>query len=223
MVKTFDDMWETIHSEQDWGQYPSEEVIRFVARNFFKKDRKSIRIVDMGCGNGSVVWFAAREGFDVYGFDGSKTAIEKAKKRISDENVRASLTVCDAANTFYPEGFFNAVIDSAVIYANRTQGIKAILKECYRILQRDGKIFSTGLFKVGMTGYCSGEKLEENTYREILEGPLSHRGTVHFFTYQEIIELWTEAGFKNLKIDSLERSDNGGRVEVKYYMVEAEK
>lgn len=49
-MKTFDDMWEQVHSEMEWGKYPSEEVIRFVARNYYKKDRENVNLLDFGCG-----------------------------------------------------------------------------------------------------------------------------------------------------------------------------
>lgn len=222
-MKTFDNIWEEIHQEYEWGKYPSEEIIRFVARNYYKRNRKDVNILDVGCGTGAVTWFLAREGFSVFGFDGSDTAIKKAKARIQSEGLEAKLIVCDAANLPYSDCTMDAVVDSAVIYANCTSGIQAILKECCRVLKKDGKLFSTGLFMIGMTGYGTGEKLEENTYRELTEGSLTHRGTVHFFSKQEILDLWTESGFKNIKIDSLYRTDQNGQNEVRYFMVEAQK
>jgi len=220
---SFDKIWEQIHREQDWGKYPSEEVVRFVARNYYRKDRAAIRMLDAGCGTGAISWYMAREGFDVYAFDGSQTAIKKAEQRIKDEGLQAKLTVGDALNMGYDSDFFDGVIDSAMIYANTVANIKAILKECQRVLKKQGKLFSTGLFKVGMTGYGSGEKLEGDTFRELTEGSLAHRGTVHFFDEQQIYDFWSEAGFKNLKIDSLARTDRGGTQKTRYYMVEAEK
>ncbi|ELB7666084.1 SAM-dependent methyltransferase, partial [Campylobacter upsaliensis] len=33
-------IWEEIFSKKEWGKYPSESVIRFIARNFYNaKDR----------------------------------------------------------------------------------------------------------------------------------------------------------------------------------------
>jgi len=220
---SFDKIWEQIHREQDWGRYPSEEVVRFVARNYYRKDRAAIRMLDAGCGTGAISWYMAREGFDVYAFDGSQTAIRKAEQRIQDEGLRAKFTVGDALNMDYASDSFDGVIDSAMIYANNVANVKTILKECHRVLIKQGKLFSTGLFKVGMTGYGTGEKLEENTFRELTEGSLAHRGTVHFFDEQQINDFWTEAGFKNLKIDSMKRTDRGGTQKICYYMVEAEK
>lgn len=222
-MKTFDTRWEEVHSEREWGRYPSEDVIRFVARNYYKRDRENTRILDMGCGAGTVTWYLAREGFDAYAYDGSKSAVERAKKRLQEEGVSAKITVADAADLKYESDFFDAIIDSAVICANTDKGIRSILRECYRVLKNGGKIFSSGLFKVGMTGYGLGEKLEDNTYREITEGPLAHIGTIHFFDRDQIIEYWESAGFQNIRIDSLDRTDYNGSIKISYYMVEGQK
>lgn len=222
-MKTFDEIWEEIHKELEWGKYPPEDVIRFIARNFYKLDREKTKILDFGCGTGAVTWYVAREGFDAYGFDGSKTAIEKASKRMSEEGVKAKLYVADAGNIPFENNYFDAVIDSAVIYANKITDIKNILNEIKRVLKDGGKIFSTGLFNFKTTGYNTGEKIEDGTYRELKEGVLAHRGTVHFFTIDEIKEIWSEIGFKNIKIDSVERTDMGGKYTVGFFMVEAEK
>ena len=222
-MKSFDATWEKVHIAQEWGKYPSEEVIRFVARNFYSKVRNQVRILDAGCGQGSVTWYLSREGFDVFAFDGSQTAIAKAKERLDKEGLKANFFVGDALNFEYDNAYFDGIIDSAMICANRTAHIKVILKECFRVLKRGGKIFSTGLFKIGMTGYGCGKKIEEHTYKDIDKGNLAGIGTVHFFDEEQIKALWTEAGFDDIKIDSLERTDRGGNTTVSYFMVEAQK
>lgn len=223
IVESFDQTWESIHQEQEWGKYPSEEVIRFVARNYYTKDRKSIRILDAGCGTGAIAWFLAREGFSVYGFDGSKTAIEKGKQRMQNEGLTVELSVCDAACLPYPDNFFDAVIDSVMLCANTVDGIQAILGECHRTLKPGGRFLSTGLFRAQTTGHGTGRLIEPETYTEITSGCLAGRGTVHFFSYPEIIRLWEKAGFKNLLIDWLDRTQYGGRECVSFYLVEAER
>ena len=222
-MKTFDDTWERLHKEMEWGKYPSEEVVRFIARNYYSKVRKNIRVLDFGCGAGAVSWYLAKEGFDTYGFDGSETAVNKAKARMKQENVCANLIKADAGNLLYNENFFDSVIDSAVICANTVENILHILKEINRVLKIGGKIFSTGLFNDDTTGIGTGEKIGNNTYRHLTKGVLADRGTVHFFSLEEIKMMWTEAGFKNIKIDKFTRTDHGGELVIGFYIVEAEK
>ena len=76
-MESFDTIWETIHSKEEWGKYPSEPVIRFIARNYYKLDRSSVKILDFGCGAGSNTCYLARVGFDTFAFDGSRSAIGK--------------------------------------------------------------------------------------------------------------------------------------------------
>lgn len=222
-MRTFDEKWEEVHTNHEWGKYPSEEIIRFVARNYYNKERGNIKLLDIGCGTGSNTWYIAREKFQAYGFDGSETAIRKAKNRMADEGVKVNLQVADAGAMPYEEEYFDGIIDSAMICANTVDGISNILSGCYKILKIGGKLLSSGLFARNMTGYGKGEKLEEHTYRNITVGSLSEIGTVHFFDKEEIYELWSKAGFKNIKIDYLERTNNGGADKVSYYIVESEK
>lgn len=222
-MKTFDSRWEEIHRERSWGKYPSEDVIRFIARNYYSLEREQVNILDFGCGQGANTYFIAKEKFNTYAFDGSESAVKVAKDRMISENLEADILVCDGANTPYADEFFDCVIDSAVIYANKINDIKTILQEVYRILKPDGKIFSTGLFNIKTTGYGTGEELERNTYRNVTEGNLMNMGTVHFFEKEEVINIWKEIGFKDLKIDIVERTDYNEVFKTSYYIVEARK
>lgn len=221
---TFDKVWDEIHEETSWGRYPSEEVIRFIARNYYKiEDRKMVKLLDFGCGAGAVAWYMAREGFDVYAFDGSNNAIKKAIEMFAEENLTASFSVQDAGSLIYQEDMFDAIVDSATIYSNKLEDISKILKEVYRILKKDGKIISTGLFNSKTTGFGTGEYLAENTYRELTEGPLAHRGTVHFFKKEEIFSIWSSIGFREIKIDENFRTEADGEIYVGSYSVIATK
>lgn len=223
-MKTFDKIWEEIHKEMEWGKYPSEEVIRFVARNFYKvEDRKKIKILDFGCGVGAVSWFIAREGFDLYAFDGSINAIEKAKKMFEEKKLIGKFEVKDASELSYRDEEFDSIIDSATISMNTMENIERILKEAYRVLKKDGKMISTGLWNSKITGYGTGEYLGNNTYRELTEGLLAHRGTVHFFTKEEVFKIWTRIGFRDLKIDEQFRTEDGGKISFGTYSIIAKK
>jgi len=56
-------LWDEIYQSNEWGKYPPVPVIRFIAKNFYKdKNRKEIKILELGSGTGANLWFCAREG-----------------------------------------------------------------------------------------------------------------------------------------------------------------
>ena len=206
---TFSEGWEKIHAKQNWGGYPAEEVIRFIARNYYRvENRKKIRVLDFGCGAGSNTWYLAREGFDVYAFDGSQSAVRKVQERLFKEGLTAEVKVSDAGNLEYENDFFDCIIDSRCIQNNKLKDIVIMYRECYRMIKPGGKIFSTG-FSTFTTGYGTGEELEDNTYKNVSTGPLRHDcGTInHFWGENELRTIIEKSGFKNINVDRISRTD----------------
>lgn len=210
--KSFDEIWETIHATQEWGKYPSEHVIRFVARNYYQQDRHSVKILDYCCGAGSNTWYLAREGFDTYAFDGSESAIAKVKERFKKEGLEADLKVCDALEADYHPDFFDCVIDNVSIYANKVGNIKKMYEGIFRMLKEGGRMF-TSMFSKNTTGYGMGEEIEKDTFINIPCGNLQGRGTVHFHSVEEITDMLYGIGFGNIKADILHYTDMGNIVE----------
>lgn len=213
-MKSFNEEWEQIHQSMEWGKYPSENVIRFVARNYFKKVRNQVRILDFGCGSGANTWFLAREGFDTYAFDGSQSAVEKAKAHLQAEGLfDVHFDVMDGTEIIYENAFFDCVIDNVCIYANCLEYINEMYANVYRILKSGGKFFST-CFGTGTAGYGDGEQIEKNTFCNIKEGTLANRAVAHFFTEDELRILAERTGFSNVIIDKMTYTDNGIRIEM---------
>lgn len=158
-MKSFSEEWEKIHSTQEWGRYPSETVIRFIARNYYKTEREKIKILDFGCGAGAHTWYLAREGFDVYAFDGSKSAVDEAEKYLEADGYKnVHFAVMDGAEIQYEKDFFDCVVDSVCIYANTKQNIQNMYKEVYDVLKTGGKLY-TSCFGTKTQGYGTGNAL----------------------------------------------------------------
>lgn len=189
---SWDKTWEEIFRSKEWGKYPSEDVVRFIARNYYKvPQRNDIKILDLGCGTGANAWFLAREGFDVYAIDGSKTAIKSAQERFQNENLKAKFKMGDFIKLDYPNGFFDCVIDIVALQHNKPECIKIILDEAYRILKPRGKIFSI------MNSQKGKISKDVNLF--------SNKRFVYFFNEGEIKSLFVK--FNDLIIDEVTRTD----------------
>lgn len=210
--KSFDSEWEKIHADKIWGMYPSEPVIRFVARNYYKFDRKDIKILDFCCGSGSNTWYLAREGFDVYAFDGSPSAIKRAKERFKEEGLQAHFEVKDALNCDYEDDFFDCIIDNVGVYANRIENIQKMYELIYSKLKKGGKLFTTS-FTLNTSGYESGIEIEKNTYKNIREGVLSGRGIAHLWNENTLLTLLSDVGFEDIVVDKILWTDQGNIIE----------
>ena len=120
---------ENIHARCEWGRYPSEQVARFVARNYYNSIRANTKILDFGCGGGANTWFLAREGFDVYAFDGAPSAVKKAESYLTKEGINdVHFKVMDGKCLDYTTEFFDCVIDNVCSYSN----ILCEIKKCIR-------------------------------------------------------------------------------------------
>lgn len=220
MSKSMDEIWNEIHKERAWGGYPSEHVIRFVARNYYAGNRSETRILDFGCGGGSHTWYLAREGFDTYAFDGSPYAVENARRKLERENLHADFRVYDGLGIGYEDCFFDALIDNVCIYANTLRNIRKMYANAYRVLKHGGKMITT-CFGKETYGYGMGKELEPDTYTDIPDGPLHNRGISHFYGKEDLERLLSEAGFKNIIVDVILYTDNGKSVQ--QYVVQAVK
>lgn len=198
--KSWDKVWDNVFLSQEWGKYPSENLIQFVARNFYKKKREQIKILEVGCGTGANIWYIARERFSAYGIDGSKVALEIGRERLQKEGLHADLTVGDIVKLPYKNDQFDAVIDNECIYANNANNSKKILAEIYRVLKPAGLLYSR-TFSDKMYVGKQNKKHGEYEYSEISDGPLAGKGFTRLSSEKTIKRLYSK--FIDLNIDFL--------------------
>ncbi|WP_291953018.1 class I SAM-dependent methyltransferase [Campylobacter sp.] len=143
-----EEIWEQIFSKKEWGKYPSESIIRFIARNFYNvQDRSKINILELGLGTGANLWFCAKEGFNVSGIEWSKTGVERFKARMKDENLSDKIKqikigdYVERLDEFEDESF-DAWIDSYSLAYNDFEKTKFIIQKAMKKLKSGGKFLS---------------------------------------------------------------------------------
>ncbi len=206
---TWDPTWETIFHARDWGRYPPEELVRFIMRNYGEvANRSQVRVLEVGCGTGANLWFMAREGFDVWGIDGSHAAIARAQGRREAERVSYRLTRLDALELagLFKEASVDAVIDVCCLQHNRRADIQAIVNQMHAVLKPGGRLFSM-MVQAGSWGDGTGTRVEPGTYTDIPEGPAAGVGLTRFSTYREVVEHFSEFG--DLSIEYSGRTMHG--------------
>lgn len=197
--KSWDKIWEKVFSTKEWGKYPTEELVRFVARNYYSvPDRGKVKILDLGCGTGAATWFMAREGFSVTGIDGSKTAIKIAEKRFTLEGLKGDFAVGDIIDLDYGNGTFDCVTDIGAIQHNSYKNIKKIISEVYRVLKPGGKFF-------GMM--IAADESQDRSR------------VTHYFRHGELKRLFS--AFQNLNIGYVVRTKDRHNKIIKYWLVQA--
>lgn len=213
MKSSIDPVWEEIHADREWGQYPTEYVIRFIARNYYRvPNRAEVKILDYGCGGGCHTWSLSREGFDTYAFDGAPSAVQKVKLRMEREKLKAHLDVYDALKPSYEDNFFDACVDNFCVAMNTTEEIKTMYQEIYRILKPGGKLL-TAQFGKNTDGYGTGIRVDENTFSGIENIQLDDVGKTHFTDKTEMKSILEQIGFMNVDIDTILYTDRGVKIE----------
>lgn len=213
----WDDEWENVFQTQEWGKYPPECLIRFIAGNYCKKDRKTVKILEIGCGTGTNLWYMAREGFDVYGIEGSKTAVERAKKLIESEGLHANIVQGDIVSLPFQKEYFQAVIDGDCLYCNSVKDTNIALSEVKRVLKKGGLFFSrtpTDKMYIGK----SFDTVGDMEYKNISDGPLKGKGLARLLSLDRIESMYGKY-FKILSIDKDEQTRDNGNILISKWVI----
>jgi SAM-dependent methyltransferase len=189
-MASWDPAWERVFREQEWGKYPPEHVIRFVARSFYgASDRRAVRLLDLGSGPGACTWFMAREGFSVSAIDGSPTAVARLQARLGGEGLAADARVGDFVTLPWPDATFDGVVDNGALCGNRFEACRAAVEEVRRVLRPGGAFLSANLTDRSW-GHGLGREVEPNGFTDIREGPLAGKGFNLFMSRAQVDALY---------------------------------
>ncbi len=189
------------------NRYPYDLLVSIVARKFFKipkGKRIEIKALDLGCGTGNNAKFLAENGFDIYGIDCSKSAVEICQETFLNNNLKGSFVTGDFLNLPYENNFFDLAIDRESLCANKFDDIKKIVQEVYSKL-KNGGFFVSFMYSSHHPIKKLGEMIEANTFDNFKEGSSFYkRGMIHFSTIDEIYDLYSSFKIENIMRHSLD-------------------
>jgi SAM-dependent methyltransferase len=218
---SWDPAWEQVFRTQEWGKYPPEHVIRFVARAFYSApDRKAVRLLDLGSGTGACTWFMAREGFSVSAIDGSATAIGRLETRLSADGLTVDARVGDFVTLPWPDGTFDGVVDNGALCGNRFDACRTAVAEVVRVL-KPGGVFCSANLSDRSWGYGLGRRVEPGGFTDITDGPLAGKGFTLFMGRAQVDELY--APLEGTTVERTEWTLGGMAHRVEFWIVTGRK
>ena len=211
--------WENVHKSRDWGKYPSEIIVRFIAQNFYlAPDRNSVKILEIGCGIGSNLNFCAKEGFEIHGIDISKTAVKKCINMLDQENIKwnGKISAGDLTPIKYKNNYFDAVIDSECLTCNSLNKTVDIMSEIYRVIKPKGKFISVAFATDSKVGSLESENKKKLIKPKV--GPLSIGQTVRLINKDDIENLYKKF-FDIESYEIMQRTTNNRKYNIVEYVV----
>ncbi|WP_343353558.1 class I SAM-dependent methyltransferase [Helicobacter mastomyrinus] len=192
-------LWEEMFKNKEWGKYPSEPLIRFIAKHFYKvPNRKDIKILELGIGGGANIWYMAREGFSVSGIEWAQNGINQCIRRFESEGLMPYLDSMQcgdylyALDNFKPQSF-DAWIDSASLCCNDFEKTQKIIHKTIEKLKIGGKFFSLTP-SVGTFGLDEDKDLGYHLCKPT-QGCCANTGIVRFSTKEDIETLYNGANY----------------------------
>src|SRR5437867_2223084 len=126
------------NEELPWETFkPEQTLVEILKKNIIKKGRA----LDIGCGLGTHSIFLAQNGFDVTGIDISPNAIEKAKKRAEEKNVKVNFLAGNGYDLKFDNNFFDFVFDRGCFHHVPSHLRNKYVKGVHRVLKNKGKYF----------------------------------------------------------------------------------
>jgi 2-polyprenyl-3-methyl-5-hydroxy-6-metoxy-1,4-benzoquinol methylase len=210
--------------------YPNEAMIQFIALNWFSlgfEQRKSIRILEVGCGSGANLWMLAKEGFSVFGLDSSEAGLAIARDHLQGKwGVEANLECGSVTALSYEAGFFDAVIDVVTLQHLNLRDSESALSEIRRVLKPDGLFFSYRISDCSSAFLNSGGKFVDAVTVDNIantEMPLNNSGPISFWGGALARKMYLEQGFIIESLDRVSRSYGNGKTCVEYLAISAKK
>ncbi len=172
--------------------------------NLLNKREKYVRILDLGCGPGTISRDLLGISEQVWGIDISKDMIRVANESFSSSGLESRIHFCvgDAENLNFPDQFFDVVICLGVL--RYLDSLDKGLKEIYRVLKPDGVMIGTFYQRYSLYWFSMLflyrpllpliSLFKGKTLRDLVK---SYRAEPLPFSYKKFRKVFAETGFRH--------------------------
>ncbi len=145
-------------------------------------DINNKKILDIGCGNGELLFLLQQRGADIYGIDYDRKSVLEAQKR-TGEYQKIELQTLTEIN--HPDNFFDIIYCIGTIGYLSLKDMRSFLDYVYRILKPDGSVIIRTSTKINKTGAFI-LKIKNKNYQS----------NTNFYTIREYDTIIKNVGFK---------------------------
>ena len=210
--------WDGRSSSYDEIKYNSQDEVRHFWKEILKdaiRTDESLKILDVGTGTGFLALLFAEMGHSVTGMDISRGMLEKARYNTGKLKLTMDLMHCDAENLPFEDGTFDLVINRHLLWT--IPNPKVAINEWSRAVRSGGKIMLID----GMWHDPTIDMRLRRFIGRMINFMTEKRNPCMFTSYyskikdelpffngnasNNIVDLFTEAGLKNISVDNLER------------------
>lgn len=216
----------TDKSDQDWDElhaqlrfrprFPSEAVVRFIARA--GRDPGRTTLLDMGCGAGRHLALIEQAGYRGVGMDYSLEGLRHAADVLQQAIAPSRLAQSRMQALPFRSDTFDGAISYGVLYYSDAEGYRAAVGELRRVLKAGAKLLvvtrTTRDFRHGR-----GNQVEPHTFVAD-DNATNERGMpIHFLTRGDVDEMFKS--FRHYTVDWQDFSFGGGEVVNSDWVIEA--
>lgn len=137
--KRFEQKYKEKDTPWTWGDIPYQ-VKKFAAET--RNKLNGPRMLDLGCGDGWISIYFAKQGFKIEGIDSSKTAINKARQEAKKQKLGdVKFIHGDALDFPFPQQYFDIVFDRGFFHHLPQTEWRKYIRGVKKVLRADGYFY----------------------------------------------------------------------------------